>query len=107
MITPAISVLSAVEGLKVAAPGLASLVVPISVVVLTGLFAIQRFGTRLVGSLFGPVMVVWFGVLAVVGAVEVVKHPQIVKGPSPATGSRSSSTTVWWRLSRSARWCWR
>ena len=86
MITPAISVLSAVEGLKVAAPGLGSLVVPISVVVLTGLFAIQRFGTRLVGSLFGPVMVVWFGVLAVVGAVEVLKHPQIIKGLSPSYG---------------------
>jgi KUP system potassium uptake protein len=64
VITPAISVLSAVEGLKVAAPSLGSLVVPITVGVLTILFAIQRYGTRLVGGLFGPVMAIWFGVLA-------------------------------------------
>src|SRR5215218_9767736 len=59
MITPAISVLSAVEGLQVAEPGLGSLVLPVAVAVLTALFVIQRYGTGLVGSLFGPVMVVW------------------------------------------------
>ena len=64
VITPAISVLSAVEGLKVAVPSLGSLVLPITVAVLSGLFAIQHFGTKVVGSLFGPVMAVWFGVLA-------------------------------------------
>jgi KUP system potassium uptake protein len=64
MITPAISVLSAVEGVKVAAPSLGSLVLPITLVVITLLFAIQPFGTQRVGSLFGPVMSVWFGVLA-------------------------------------------
>ena len=70
MITPAISVLSAVEGLKVAAPSLGSLVLPITVAVITLLFAIRRFGTQLVGNLFGPVMAAWFGVLALVGATD-------------------------------------
>jgi KUP system potassium uptake protein len=83
MITPAISVLSAVEGLKVAAPSLSSLVLPITVAVITLLFAIQRFGTQLVGSLFGPVMALWFGVLAVVGATEIAGHPGVIKGLSP------------------------
>lgn len=87
MITPAISVLSAVEGLKVAAPGLSPLILPISVVVLIALFMIQRFGTRSVGNLFGPVMVLWFGVLAVVGAAELAKHPEIIKGLSPSYGA--------------------
>src|SRR5436309_5285938 len=71
MITPAISVLSAVEGLKVAAPSLGSLVLPITVAVITLLFAIQRFGTQLVGNLFGPVMAAWFAVLALVGTTEI------------------------------------
>jgi KUP system potassium uptake protein len=86
MITPAISVLSAVEGLKVAAPGLESLVVPITLVVITMLFAIQRFGTQAVGRLFGPVMAVWFTILAVSGLVRVVESPAILKALSPTYG---------------------
>jgi hypothetical protein len=86
MITPAISVLSAVEGLQVAAPGLDSLVLPITLAVLTALFAIQRFGTRAVGRLFGPVMVVWFSVLAVAGLVEVAQNPEILRALSPTYG---------------------
>ncbi len=86
-ITPAISVLSAVEGLKVAVPSLASIVLPITVVILGVLFAIQRFGTRLVGNLFGPVMAVWFGVLAVIGLVQVGHHPDILKALSPTYGA--------------------
>ena len=86
MITPAISVLSAVEGLKVAAPSLGSAGPAVTVTVLTLLFAIQRFGTKLVGSLFGPVMAVWFGVLALIGVVEVAGHPGILKGLSPTYG---------------------
>ncbi len=86
MITPAISVLSAVEGLKVAAPGLESLVVPIALVILTMLFAIQRFGTEAVGRLFGPVMAVWFTILAVAGLVKVVADPSILKALSPTYG---------------------
>ena len=86
MITPAISVLSAVEGLQVAAPSLDSLVLPITLTVLTALFSIQRFGTGVVGRLFGPVMAVWFGVLALAGAVEVIQHPAILKALSPTYG---------------------
>jgi KUP system potassium uptake protein len=84
MITPAISVLSAVEGLKVAAPSLAHLVVPIALAVLTVLFAIQRWGTAAVGRLFGPVMVVWFAVLALAGAAEVAAHPSVLRALSPS-----------------------
>jgi KUP system potassium uptake protein len=86
VITPAISVLSAVEGLKVAAPSLASLVLPITVGVLTMLFAIQRYGTKLVGGLFGPVMAIWFGVLALTGVVEVAQHPGVIRALSPSYG---------------------
>ncbi len=87
MITPAISVLSAVEGVKVAAPSLGSLVLPITVAVIALLFAIQRFGTQRVGSLFGPVMAVWFGVLAVLGVGEIAGHPGILRGLSPVYGA--------------------
>jgi KUP system potassium uptake protein len=83
MITPAISVLSAVEGLQVASPGLASLVVPITLVVLTMLFAIQRFGTGAVGRLFGPVMGLWFGILALLGLNEIARHPGVLRALSP------------------------
>ncbi len=86
MITPAISVLSAVEGLEVAAPALESLVVPIALAVLTVLFAIQHFGTEAVGRLFGPVMALWFTVLAVSGLVKVVEAPGILKALSPTYG---------------------
>ena len=84
MITPAISVLSAVEGMEVAAPGLEPYVIPISVVILIGLFLIQRRGTGRIGSVFGPVIVVWFGVLALLGLVQVVQHPGVVAALSPS-----------------------
>jgi KUP system potassium uptake protein len=84
MITPAISVLSAVEGLEVAAPSLESLVVPITLVVLVGLFSIQRFGTGAVGRLFGPVMAIWFAILALAGGVQVAGDPEILKALSPS-----------------------
>jgi KUP system potassium uptake protein len=86
MITPAISVLSAVEGLKVATPALESWVVPIALVVLAVLFAIQRFGTKAVGRLFGPVMGLWFTVLAVAGLFEVFRNPGILWALSPVYG---------------------
>jgi KUP system potassium uptake protein len=86
MITPAISVLSAVEGLKVAAPGLGSLVLPFTVAVITGLFLIQRRGTGAMGQLFGPIMALWFGILAILGAVEIAGHPGILKALSPTYG---------------------
>ena len=83
MITPAISVLSAVEGVKVAAPSCGSIVLPLALAVLTGLFAIQRLGTHVVGRLFGPVMIVWFAVLAAAGVARLVHHPQILRALSP------------------------
>lgn len=83
MITPAISVLSAVEGIEVAAPSLKSVVLPITLAVLAGLFAIQRFGTEAIGRLFGPVMVLWFGVLAAAGVGRLVSHPAILRALSP------------------------
>ncbi len=88
VITPAISVLSAVEGLKVAAPSIDQMVVPITVAVLTALFAIQRFGTGVVGGLFGPVMLVWFAVIGVIGLGEIIPHPEIVKALLPSYGVR-------------------
>lgn len=88
MITPAISVLSAVEGLKVVSPSLDSVVLPITVVVLSMLFAIQRYGTGVVGRLFGPVMLLWFTILAVAGAAQVAKHPGILRVLSPTYGAQ-------------------
>jgi KUP system potassium uptake protein len=84
MITPAISVLSAVEGLQIAAPDLDSFVVPITLIILTGLFAIQRFGTTVVGRVFGPVMALWFGMLAVLGVAEIVQEPGVLRALSPS-----------------------
>ena len=83
VITPAISVLSAVEGLTVATPRLASIVVPLAVVLLIALFALQRRGTATIGRLFGPVMALWFGVIAILGAVEVIRAPEILRALDP------------------------
>ena len=84
VITPAISVMSAIEGLAVPAPGLAHLVVPLGAVIITGLFVVQRYGTQLVGRFFGPVMVLWFAVLGVLGVGQVVRDPAILRGLSPS-----------------------
>jgi KUP system potassium uptake protein len=86
MITPAISVLSAVEGVKVAVPSLKSMVVPLTIAILVGVFSIQRFGTHRIGRVFGPVMVVWFAVIAAAGLGRVVADPAIVKALSPSYG---------------------
>jgi KUP system potassium uptake protein len=88
VITPAISVLAAVEGLSVAAPALSPLVVPIALVILVGLFMMQRGGTARVGALFGPVMVVWFGVLAVLGLASIVQTPEILGALDPRHAMR-------------------
>jgi KUP system potassium uptake protein len=84
VITPAISVLSAVEGLEVSAPGLARFVLPSSVVVIVALFAVQWRGTGSVGRLFGPVMAIWFIVIAVMGGAEIVRNPFILLAVSPS-----------------------
>jgi len=83
MITPAISVLAAVEGLDVAFPGLQHLVVPITVGILVALFAIQRFGTGKIGRFFGPVMLVWFLTIGVLGLLQIIEHPGILAAVSP------------------------
>ena len=86
VITPAISVLSAVEGLEVTSPHLSRLVLPISAVILTLLFALQRWGTARVGGLFGPVMTLWFVSIAVVGVAGILRHPEVLRALSPAYG---------------------
>jgi len=88
MITPAISVLSAVEGVKVVQPSLGELVVPITAVIIVLLFATQRLGSAAVGRMFGPVMIVWFLAIAACGVNGIVDHPAILKAISPtyATG---------------------
>jgi KUP system potassium uptake protein len=84
MITPAISVLSAVEGVKVAAPSVSGLVIPITVAIIVVLFMVQRLGTGAVGRVFGPVMAVWFTVLGVLGARAIATHPVILEALSPS-----------------------
>jgi len=83
VITPAVSVLGAVEGLEVAAPTLKHAVVPISLVVLFGLFVIQSRGTAKVGRVFGPVMIAWFVAIAAIGAWQILGHPQVMAAVNP------------------------
>jgi KUP system potassium uptake protein len=83
MITPAISVLSAVEGLEVAEPALAPWVVPITLGLVVGLFAMQRRGTKAVGTLFGPIVGLWFATIGVLGLLQIVQNPQILMALSP------------------------
>lgn len=83
MITPAISVLSAVEGLKVVAPELDAYIVPITMAILIGLFSVQKKGTASVGVVFGPVMLVWFGCLLAMGLHNIHLHPDVLKALNP------------------------
>ena len=83
VITPAISVLSAVEGLEVAAPGLHPYIVPVTLMVLTALFLVQRHGSASVGKFFGPVTALWFGVLTVLGIVHIASNPDVLWALSP------------------------
>lgn len=88
VITPAISVLSAVEGLEVSAPELKFYVLPISVTVIVALFAIQKHGTGGIGRVFGPVMVVWFFVIGLTGLIEIIQHPFVLLSMSPTFAVR-------------------
>ena len=88
MITPAISVLSAVEGIHVATPALDSFVIPISVIILIGLFLIQHRGTGAVGRVFGPVMIVWFLTLAALGVGPILDNPGVFQALNPIHGAR-------------------
>lgn len=83
MITPAISVLSAVEGLQVAAPAMHHYVIPVTLMVLTALFMVQRKGTARVGVLFGPIMIVWFASLAILGVIGISHNPDVLRALSP------------------------
>jgi KUP system potassium uptake protein len=83
LLTPAISVLSAVEGLNVATPAFQPVILPIAMVVLIGLFAMQHFGTGGIGHLFGPVMLIWFAILFVLGVRQIVQQPEVLMALSP------------------------
>ncbi len=95
VITPAISVLGAMEGLEVMTPVLKPYVLPASLVVLVGLFVVQRFGTGLVGRFFGPVIIVWFLTLAAVGLVHVARQPAILEALNPLHAWAFIATRGW------------
>ncbi|MBA4029701.1 MAG: potassium transporter Kup [Planctomyces sp.] len=95
MITPAISVLGAIEGLNVATHVFEPFVVPITVAILVGLFAIQSHGTAGIGKLFGPVMIVWFTTLAVLGIANLISHPAVVASFNPLYGARFLLANGW------------
>src|SRR5213080_2608124 len=99
LITPAISVLGAVEGLEVLNPGLKSGVIPVTIIVIMVLFAYQRHGTASVARLFGPIMLLWFVVIGVIGVIPIVRSPQILLALNPSTAS------ICWSIAR--RWRWR
>jgi KUP system potassium uptake protein len=86
VITPAISVLSAVEGLKVATPLFEPYILPVTIALLVGLFVLQHRGTAMVGEFFGPIMVLWFVVIAILGAIQIVHHPDILLALNPVYG---------------------
>ncbi len=86
LITPAISVLSAVEGFEVATPAFSSWVIPVSIAILVGLFAVQRRGTAGISRVFSPVMIVWFVALGGLGLRQIVRHPEVLRAVSPTYG---------------------
>ncbi|MCE1236319.1 MAG: KUP/HAK/KT family potassium transporter [Hyphomicrobiales bacterium] len=86
VITPAISVLSAVEGLEVLAPSMTPFVLPLAIIILTVLFSVQKGGATKVGAWFGPIILVWFAVLAVTGAIQIARHPSVLKALDPLVG---------------------
>ncbi len=95
MITPAISVLSAVEGLEVATPALRDYVVPIAVIVLIGLFIVQSRGSERIGTFFAPIMTVWFAALAIAGFLQVIQAPAVLAALNPIHGLRFLATHGW------------
>ena len=86
IITPAISVLSAVEGLRVITPAFDHLVIPITLLILLGLFSLQKRGTDKVGFLFSPIMVLWFGALILFAVPHIIKHPEVIWAVNPFYG---------------------
>ncbi len=107
VITPAISVMSAIEGLEIIAPQLDTWIVPISIIVLTLLFVIQKHGTGMVGKPFAPIMLIWFLLLAVLGARSIYANPEVLQALNPywAVHFFLQYKTVSYCVS--ARWCCR
>jgi KUP system potassium uptake protein len=95
IITPAISVLGAMEGLSVATPGLQPYVVPITIGILIGLFAFQRLGTAGVGTVFGPITLIWFAVLALLGALQIARYPSVLMAVNPLYAVEFFGHTGW------------
>ena len=95
IITPAISVLSAIEGMEVAAPALETMVVPLALVVLVGLFAAQAHGTQRIGALFGPIMVVWFVTIGTLGVKGIALQPEIILSINPQYGIEFLAAHGW------------
>jgi KUP system potassium uptake protein len=95
MITPAISVLSAIEGLKIATPVFEPFVIPLTVIILFGLFMLQSRGTAGVGKIFGPVTFVWFAVIALLGLIQIFKYPYVLSAINPAHAIRFFSENGW------------
>ena len=107
VITPAISVMSAIEGLEIIAPQLDTWIVPISIIVLTLLFVIQKHGTGMVGKLFAPIMLIWFLLLAVLGARSIYANPEVLQALNPYWAVHFFCSTKRFPLLRLARWCCR
>ena len=95
VITPAVSVLGAMEGLEVITPALKPWVIPLSLLVLAGLFFMQRLGTAWVGRLFGPVILLWFGTLAAIGVVHILRAPEILAALNPFNGLHFLAARGW------------
>ncbi|MGH8631059.1 MAG: KUP/HAK/KT family potassium transporter, partial [Burkholderiales bacterium] len=95
MITPAISVLSAIEGLEVATPALKPVVIPTTILILILLFVVQQQGTASVGALFGPVTAVWFATLALLGMINIVQEPSVLAAISPGYGIAFFAANAW------------
>jgi KUP system potassium uptake protein len=95
IITPAISILGALEGLSVATPALGPFIVPVTIAILIMLFAIQSRGTAVVGALFGPVTLVWFVVLAILGVVQILREPAVLAAVNPVHAFRFFADTGW------------
>jgi KUP system potassium uptake protein len=95
VITPAISVLSAVEGLKIAAPGLGPYVIPLTLAIIVGLFMIQSRGTARIGRIFGPVMLIWFATLALLGIINIVQYPAVFQAINPLYAVTFFSANGW------------
>ena len=95
MITPSISVLSAIEGLEMVTPVFTPYVIPITIAILVALFAVQRHGTARIGAIFGPVMFLWFATLGVLGAVQVVQHPAVLAAVNPIHGVQFFQHNGW------------